>query len=139
MRTTPVSPLSNPAAAVVPLPLQEARKKVLVGGRMYPSRRLRRREEPTSLPRTGPGDHRYSMPPPSFHEWLRNRPEEVPDATRLALVVARAGAAGVTLDGLGKVLRLSSETLQDLLKALVTAGQVTVVKVNGEMVYRAAG
>jgi hypothetical protein len=36
-------------------------------------------------------------------------------------------------------VRLPPETLQDLLKALVAAGQVRVVKVGGRIVYRATG
>ena len=64
--------------------------------------------------------------------------EQVVVADRLGIVIARSGAAGVSLDGLRSSLRLPPETLRDLLRALVTAGQVTVLKVNGEMVYRAA-
>ena len=33
---------------------------------------------------------------------------------------------------------LSPDTLQDILRSLVATGQVSVVKVNGEMVYRVA-
>ena len=36
-------------------------------------------------------------------------------------------------------VRISSETLEDLLAALMAAGQVTVMQVNGQMVYRAVG
>ncbi|MGO9107954.1 MAG: hypothetical protein ACLP9L_01865 [Thermoguttaceae bacterium] len=71
----------------------------------------------------------------SFHEWLEHRPEEVPDATTLALVIARSG--GVSRDDLHKVVRISPETLDELLRALVSAGQVVVVKVNGQRVFRA--
>ena len=78
------------------------------------------------------------MPTPSFHEWLGNRPEEVPDTTTLALsLIARSGAAGVSRDGLRRVCGLSPETLEDLLRALVTGGQVVMLKVSGERVYRA--
>ncbi len=71
----------------------------------------------------------------SFHEWLEHRPEEVPDATTLALVIARSG--GVSRDDHHKVVRISPETLDELLRALVSAGQVVVVKVNGQRVFRA--
>ncbi len=74
----------------------------------------------------------------SFAEWLKNRPEEVPDATTLALVIARSGVAGVSRDGLEKVVRISSDALDELLRALLSAGQVVVVQVNGQRVYRAA-
>ncbi len=76
---------------------------------------------------------------PTFHEWLTNRPNEAPGAAQLALVIARSGAAGVTLDGLRRSVRISSDTLQDLLRALVAAGQMMVLKVNGQMAYQAAG
>jgi len=71
----------------------------------------------------------------SFPEWLEHRVQEVPDATTLALVIARSG--GVSRDDLHKVVRISPETLDELLRALVSAGQVVVVKVNGQRVFRA--
>jgi hypothetical protein len=71
-----------------------------------------------------------------FHEWLEHRVQEVPETTTLALLIARSGAAGVSRQGLEEVLRISSDTLEDLLRALVAAGQVVVVKVNGQLVYR---
>ena len=67
------------------------------------------------------------------------RVEEVPDATRLALVIARSGAAGVSRDGFCQVVRRSSKTLEDLLRALAATGQVRMLKVGGRTVYRAAG
>ncbi|MGO9115280.1 MAG: hypothetical protein ACLP9L_39205 [Thermoguttaceae bacterium] len=72
----------------------------------------------------------------SFAEWLKNRLEEVPDATTLALVIARSG--GVSRDDLGRVVRISPETLDELLRALVSAGQVRMLKVDGQIVFRAA-
>ena len=72
----------------------------------------------------------------SFPEWLEHRVQEVPDATTLALVIARSG--GVSRDDLHKVVRISPETLDELLKALVSAGQVTLLKVNGQIVFKAA-
>jgi hypothetical protein len=73
----------------------------------------------------------------SFHDWLEHRPEEVPDATTLALVIARS-AAGVSREELEKVARISPDALDELLRALVSAGQVVVVKVGGKRVFRAA-
>ena len=77
------------------------------------------------------------MPFPSFTAWLENRPEEVPDAGQLAFQIARSGQAGVSRDDLAKVLQVSPETLEVCLRGLLTAGQVSVVKVNGQWVYRA--
>jgi NADH:ubiquinone oxidoreductase subunit 4 (subunit M) len=76
------------------------------------------------------------MPIPSFHEWLNDRPDEALAADRLAMLIVQSGAAGISLDRLRTVLRLSPETLQDILKSLVATGQVTVLKVNGQMTYR---
>ena len=58
--------------------------------------------------------------------------------TRLALVIARPGAAGVSRDALRKVVGLSPETSEDLLRALVAAGQVVMVQAGGQRMYRAA-
>jgi len=44
----------------------------------------------------------------------------------------------VSLDRLRGVVRASPETLDNLLRALLTAGQVVVVQIGGEMRYRAA-
>jgi sulfur carrier protein ThiS len=40
-------------------------------------------------------------------------------------------------DRLRRVVGLSPETLADVLKGLVMTGQVVVVKLNGQMTYRA--
>jgi lambda repressor-like predicted transcriptional regulator len=72
----------------------------------------------------------------SFHDWLGNRSDEAPAADRLATIIASA-PGGISLDRLRRVVGLSPETLQDVLKALVATGQVTVLKVNGQMTYRA--
>ena len=79
------------------------------------------------------------MPTPSFYEWLKNRDQEAPAAENLSTLIAQAGAVGVSLDRLRKVVRLSPESLDDVLRALIAARQVVVLKVNGERVYRAAG
>ena len=79
------------------------------------------------------------MPPPSFRKWLEQRQPQVPDAGTLALTIAQSGTAGVSLDRLCKVIGSSRETIQSMLRALVRARQVVVVKVGGELVYRAVG
>ena len=82
-----------------------------------------------------PGTIDTFMLRPSFHVWLEHRIEEVPDAANLALVIARSG--GISRDDLSKIVRISPDTLENLLRALITAGQVMVLKVNGQMVFRA--
>lgn len=55
------------------------------------------------------------MPLPSFREWLRSA-QEAPQADRLATVIAQAGAAGVSLDRLRRVVGLSPKVLHDRLR-----------------------
>jgi hypothetical protein len=75
----------------------------------------------------------------SFHEWLGNRDGDVPAAAeRLATLVAQA-AASMSRDDIAGALRLPPRILDDLLRALVTTGQVVMLKVGGRTVYRAAG
>jgi hypothetical protein len=74
----------------------------------------------------------------SFRDWLKSD-QEAPAAERLATVIGSAGATGISRGRIEKAVSLPSETLDDLLKALVTGGQVVMLRVNGELVYRAAG
>jgi hypothetical protein len=62
-----------------------------------------------------------------FHHWLEHRLQEVPDATALALMIARSGAAGVSRDDLARVLQVSPETMATLLDALVASAKKEVV------------
>jgi DNA-binding IclR family transcriptional regulator len=75
---------------------------------------------------------------PTFREWLKS-PQEAPAAENLATVIARAGPAGVSLEGLSRALGLPPEDFRDILGALTATGQVEVLQVNGRLVYRAAG
>ena len=71
----------------------------------------------------------------TFPEWLEHRVEEIPDTGNLALVIARSG--GISRDDLLRIVRISPETLEDLLRALMTTGQIVALKVGGQRVYRA--
>ena len=75
-----------------------------------------------------------SLAPPGWNI----RPSDVPDAANFALLIAQAGTAGVSRDALCKVIQISPETLEELLRALIIARQVVVVQVRGQLVYRAA-
>ena len=79
------------------------------------------------------------MPLPSFPQWLEHCVPEVPDIGTLALTIARAGQAGVSLDRLSTVIGSSRETIECMLRAMVRARQVVMVKVGGELRYRATG
>lgn len=97
-------------------------------------------DDPTTTPRrTLRHSGTYRMPLPSFTQWLEDRPEGFTDIGSLALVIARSGAGGISRQDLEKVVRLSHETMEDLLRAMVAAGQVVVLKVGGQIVYRATG
>ena len=73
-----------------------------------------------------------------FLDWLGNRDRDAVAAERLATPVARSGA-GVSRDDLAGALRLAPGILDDLLRALVTTGQVVMLKVGGRTVYRTVG
>jgi hypothetical protein len=75
-----------------------------------------------------------------FRSWLEDhRLHEVPDATTLAILIARSGAAGVSREEIGRALGVPSEALEPLLRAMVASGQVVMLRVNGRLVYRMAG
>jgi hypothetical protein len=73
----------------------------------------------------------------SFLAWLETRAHrsELPDVTRLSQLIAQAGAAGIRRPDLGKAITLDRDVLDDLLAAMVAAGQIGVAEVDGESVY----
>jgi hypothetical protein len=76
---------------------------------------------------------------PTFAGWLRghqSRPVRVPEATRLLQLVAAAGPAGVSRGQLGGALHLPREVLDQLLDALVQAGQLRRAAEGGLDVYQ---
>ena len=97
---------------------------------------------PVAAPESVPGIIDISMRRMPFYEWMgireyRAEDEEAPGAMKLALLIAQSGAAGISRDGLRRLVRLSPDTLEDLLAALVAAGQVTELRMNGRRVFRA--
>jgi hypothetical protein len=75
----------------------------------------------------------------SFRQWLERHTDQVPDSMTLVMLIAGAGAAGISPSDLRRQSRLLPDVLQSLLAALRAAGQVTVVSVGGQLRYRAAG
>ena len=73
----------------------------------------------------------------SFHEWL-GKQDDPTAAENLATLIAQAGAVGISLDRLRKVVRLSPESLDEILKGLLASKQVVLLKVDGSRVYRTA-
>lgn len=69
--------------------------------------------------------------------WLEvHRPGPLPDATTLALAIARSGAAGLSREEIGRALGVPGETLEPLLREMVVAGQVVILQRNGQILYR---
>ena len=83
-----------------------------------------------------PLPHTYLMQ--SFRQWLEHVADDPSAADDLATLIAQAGAVGVSLECLRKVVRLSPETLDEVLKGLLASKQVVLLKVDGARVYRAA-
>ena len=75
----------------------------------------------------------------SFQNWLEHRLSTIPDATSLGLVINQAGPRGIARDELLRRTGVSPDVLETVLKGLLAAGQVVMVKVGGELRYRAAG
>ena len=73
----------------------------------------------------------------TFWQWLENAADDPSAADNVATLIAQAGAVGVSLDRLKKVVRLSPESLDEVLKGLLASKQVVLLKVNGVRVYRA--
>jgi hypothetical protein len=74
----------------------------------------------------------------SFWQWLEHAADDPSAADTVATLIAQAGAVGVSVECLRKVVRLSPETLDDVLKGLLASRQVVLLKVNGARVYRMA-
>jgi hypothetical protein len=75
----------------------------------------------------------------TFWQWLEHGADDPSAADNLATLIAQAGAVGVSVDRLRKVVRLSPESLGEVLNGLLASKQVVLLKVNGVRVYRAAG
>jgi hypothetical protein len=93
---------------------------------VQPTRSLRGTQCPTE-------DYRPPPPRTRFHAFAS------PVHFRATRAIARAGPAGVSSEDLGRALGIPGETLEGMLRAMVTAGQVVMVRANGRLVYRAAG
>jgi len=75
----------------------------------------------------------------SFWKWLEHLAADDPSAAdTVATMIAQAGTVGVSVECMRKVVRLTPESLDEVLKALLASRQVVVLKVNGARVYRAA-
>jgi len=75
----------------------------------------------------------------SFWQWLEHIADDPSAADSVATLIAQAGAVGVSLECLKKVVRLSPESLDEVLNGLLASKQVVLLKIDGARVYRAAG
>ena len=82
------------------------------------------------------GDPIYLMR--SFWKWLEHVGDDPSAADTVATLIAQAGAVGISVQCLRKIVRLSPESLDEVLKGLLASRQVVLLKVNGARVYRAA-
>ncbi len=73
----------------------------------------------------------------SFWQWLEHVADDPSAAADVATLIAQAGAVGVSLRCLRKVVRLSPATLDDVLEGLLASKHVVLLKVNDARVYRA--
>lgn len=74
----------------------------------------------------------------SFWKWLEHVGNDPSAADTVATLIAQAGAVGISVQCLRKIVRLSPESLDEVLKGLLASRQVVLLKVNGARVYRAA-
>jgi hypothetical protein len=72
----------------------------------------------------------------TFQQRLKHH-DPIPDAVTVALMVARTGPEGMTLDELRRKTGLAFDVLDRMLAKLTAAGQLFLSKVDGRMVYRA--
>ncbi len=73
----------------------------------------------------------------TFWQWLEHVGDDPSSADTVATMIAQAGAVGISVPCLRKVVRLSPENLDEILKGLLASRQVVLLKVNGARVYRA--
>jgi len=82
-----------------------------------------------------------SMTPISFVDYIHRRSQHrsalMPEADKILPLVAQAGPVGMTRGQLGNAVRLERPALDDLLRALVNAGLLTLIDGREGPVYRA--
>jgi hypothetical protein len=74
-----------------------------------------------------------------FRSFLETRLQEIPDAMSVALMIVQGGKAGVSAEELRRAAGCSAEALRELLAGMMASGQVEVVRVGGELRWRARG
>ena len=72
-----------------------------------------------------------------FTSWILKRQNLIPQADRLTLLINSAGAAGIAEPELRGRVDLPKKIVDDLLQALIQAGQVAVFERGGKRVFAA--
>jgi hypothetical protein len=67
-----------------------------------------------------------------FMTWVLMQKDVVPDADRLVLLIRAAGPSGIPEGELRSAVDLPRKTVDDLLTALVQAGQIVIVDRQGK-------
>ena len=92
--------------------------------------------ERQDLPTSDVGDPTYLMR--TFLQWLEHVADYPSAAGNVATLIAQARAVGISVRCLRKIVRLTSESLDEVLKGLLASRHVLLLKVNGARVYRVA-
>jgi hypothetical protein len=71
----------------------------------------------------------------TFQNWLEQRRKEIPKADQVLLLLQSAGSSGVPENALRSHVELPRSLMDDLLNALVSAGQVVVKIKDGKRVF----
>jgi hypothetical protein len=71
----------------------------------------------------------------TFHSWLHKRLSIMPDADKISELIRLAGPNGIEEGQLRSAVELPKELVDNLLAALVSAAQATVVLRDGKRVY----
>ena len=78
------------------------------------------------------------IPHANLLHWLEQAADDPSAAGNAATMTCRQGRLGISVECLRKVVRLSPESLDEVLKGLLASKQAVLLKVNGARVYRAA-
>jgi hypothetical protein len=75
----------------------------------------------------------------NFSQWLRMNHRDLPPPDKIQALISASGSAGVSEKELRSFAELPRELFDDLLRALVTSGQIRFANRNGEVVYYGIG
>jgi hypothetical protein len=74
-----------------------------------------------------------------FSHWLKKNQRNLPPADKIQAFIFDAGLAGVSDRRLRSMIDLPRELFDQLLRTLVTSGQIRAVNRNGDLMYYGIG